>query len=200
MPEFKPNQVIRAKRATKSAYGDTFAQGARLVVANVDRNVLRLLRPAHTLGVNTVAGHDKAPDNAEYLVDPADFEPVPVPKWSDVEPGDKVVFRVRETGEEFTTTATQSGDPHRAAIMGLRLGLGLPSNRWEVVSIEKPKPKPPTTPGSHITVPWDWDSGVNHLFLKDDGRWMSQTGNDWSAMAASELTDFTVIHDAGEAS
>jgi hypothetical protein len=122
----------------------------------------------------------------------------PVPDWSDIAVGDKVTFRFNRTGEEFTTEAY-------GRLYGIAfLGWDVEDEPWveneglTLLSIEKPKRIPPTTPGSHITVPFlAWESGVNHLFLLDSGRWSSQTGRAFWLAEDVASKDFTVIHDAG---
>lgn len=177
MSTFSKGDTLR--RTGKSMDGGAMVQGEEYTVDRVERDTI------YFEGI----GYGYSPENFELVHER--------PKWSDVEPGDKVTFRVQETGEEFTTTATV-GASRRAAILGLRLGLGLPSNRWELLSVEKPKPQPPTTPGSHVTVPHPyWESGINHLFLLDSGKWASQTGRAFWPAEDVASKDFTVIHDAG---
>lgn len=128
------------------------------------------------------------------------------PQWSDVEAGDRVTFRVQETGEEITTTATV-GDSRRAATLGLRLGLGLPANRWELLSIEKPKPLPPQTPGSVVFKPTPQAGRANNgrgfalLRMQDSGPspWITDSGNRWGdhSVQTAYGAGFEVIHDAG---
>lgn len=130
------------------------------------------------------------------------FEPVPVgserqelKKWSDVEVGDKVTFRVDDTEEEHTATAYRARGCVR--VLGFQVD-GPPVGFLALLSIEKPKPQLPTTPGSHVTVPFPgWESGINHLFLLDSGKWASQTGLAFWAAEDVASKDFTVIHDAG---
>lgn len=182
----------------------TVREGATSVTGHKrdPREVRTVLNPnwdsGHLVYLNTVSGR------RGNLYRPEDVIPfVQGPQWSDVEPGDKVTIRVRDTGEELTTTATHRSDAYgqaynRASVLGLAPGLGLPSNRWELVSIKKPKPQPPTTPGSHVTVPFPgWESGINHLFLLESGEWLSQTGGGYWPAEDVASKDFTVIHDAG---
>jgi hypothetical protein len=46
-------------------------------------------------------------------------------------------------------------------------------------------------------VPWNGESGVNHLFLLDSGKWSSQTGLAFWPAEDVASRGFTVIHDAG---
>lgn len=126
----------------------------------------------------------------------------PGPQWSDVEVGDKVKVRLKATGQEVDTEAYH--EPPEGTDYVRVLGYtthAMGPAKYELLSIEKPKPQPPTTPGSHVTVPHPyWESGINHLFLLDDGKWASQTGLAFWAAEDVASKDFTVIHDAGASS
>lgn len=202
--KFEKGQLVQAVRDTRSKYGHDFKKGDR---ARVSVPFYRHGDPDYTLGLRFATVTDPDSEVVTWYAEQDDFELVPEgPQWSDVEPGDKVTFRVRETGEEFTTAATQSGDPHRAAIMGLRLGLGLPSNRWEVVSIEKPRPPFPTAAHSVILAKvTNGDTRTLSLF-HDHGDnphgpvnvWMAQLVVGGGAYSDDDIVRFDVLYDAGK--
>lgn len=190
---FKKGDKIRATRRTESWSGVRIEKGEELIVGTS----VRTGTPYRASG-ELVAG---TPDQTRaYVVDPLHFEPVAeAPQWSDVAPGDTIVIRVKKTGEEVTTKAYA----HLDFISGVGvLAFGRDSadfqDKFELVKVEKPKPQPPTTPGSHVTVPFQWESGVNHLFLLDSGKWASQTGLAFWPPEDVASKDFTVIHDAGK--
>lgn len=119
--------------------------------------------------------------------------------WRDIEVGDEVTVRLKKTGEEFTTTAYRDVDrPSGVGILGFGRDAYDTPEVFDLLSIEKPKPAPPTTPGSLVTVENSiWESGINHLFLMDDGKWSSQAvGAHWLAEDVASK-GFTVIYDAG---
>lgn len=186
-----------------SRYGHEFKKGDRALVSEVENGRTY----PHTLGlVRTDNQVGLAHGTVNWYADPDHFELVPeAPQWSDVEPGDEVTFRVRETGEEFTASATQSGDPRRAAIMGLRLGLGLPSNRWELVSIEKPRPPFPTAAHSVILAKVA-NGDTRRLSLFHDFEspgdpvnvWMDQLVFGGGSFSDEHIVSFDVLYDAGK--
>ena len=74
-----------------------------------------------------------------------------VPMWNSIEAGDKVTLRVPATGEVITTTAYHDEDfISTVGVLGVGRDAFWPLVRWELVSIEKPKPALPTKNGSVI--------------------------------------------------
>lgn len=200
----QPGSDVALKPGDKVRYVDDYHPAHSHNVKKGDvREVAEVTHVGH-ITLTPVPGDTMHP---RYTFGQGSFELVPEgPKWSDVEPGDKVTIRVRDTGEELTTTATHRSDAYgqaynRASVLGLAPGLGLPSNRWELVSIEKPKPQPPTTPGSVVLVHSSsraWPNGLP-LLRQHTGRWIGQNGQSWSDhdVAYANGGTFTVIHDAG---
>jgi hypothetical protein len=184
--EFKAGDKVRYTAEFNGAHTHNVKQGDVREVARISSagHVLLVPEPGDTHG-------------PRYAFAPRSFEPVP--SWSDIEVGDKVTVRIQRSGEELTTTAY--ADDEMLSGVGL-LGEGRNSYRldgaFDLLSIEKPKPAPPTTPGSHVTVPYlAWESSVNHLFLLDGGKWFSQAGRAYWPAEDVASKDFTVIHDAG---
>lgn len=159
-------------------------------------DVLTIIRPTPD-GDGDMAAEDA---NGKWrYISPEQVEAVG-PQWSDVEAFDKVTFRIRHldpVGDETRMAYDVDGTPN---VLGVSTRSLLIERIWELLSIEKPKPQPPTTPGSHVTVPFSTPSRVNHLFLLDSGKWASQTGLAFWPAEDVASKDFTVVHDAGATS
>lgn len=198
MTEFNEGQKIRAARPTDTWGGVSLKHGDVLVVGN-NRG-----RQNVGDGYSLVAG--PSADNASaYLVDPSDFRvALDGPQWSDVEPGDKVTTRHELTGDEVVLTAF--ANPSSGSVMvldsftahkGTQTIQGL-----ELLSIEKPKPLPPQTPGSVVRKVVTFGDGFTLFRLSNyygDKPWVTDNGNRWNdeAVQTSYGTGFEVIYDAG---
>lgn len=141
------------------------------------------------------------PQRKSVYLEDAEIEPyVEAPKWVDVEAFDTVTFRTRDAvaGEETRTAYDTAGTP---TVLGISTKSFVIDEAWELLSIEKPKPMPPTTSGSLVRLPWDsWESGWNYLLLMSNGIWESQSGQaSWSSDSVRNFKHgFEVVHDAGE--
>jgi hypothetical protein len=146
-------------------------------------------------------GFDR-PAHNRFPFDPTFFVPAgsKAPQWAGVAEGDTIAVRYKKTGQEFTTEAHETFDRFNGPeFLGHDINSKHVREAWELLSIEKPKPQPPTAPGSHVTVPFPgWESGINHLFLLDSGKWLSQTGAGYWPPEDVASKNFTVIHDAGK--
>lgn len=193
----QPGSDVALKPGDKVRYVDDYHPAHRHNVKKGDvREVAEVTHAGHII-LTPVPGDTMHP---RYTFGQGSFELVPEgPQWSDVEPGDRVKVRLKATGQELDTEAYHElpeGTDYVRVLGYTTHAMG--PTKYELLSIEKPKPQPPTTPGSHVTIPFPgWESGINHLFLLDSGKWLSQTGAGyWSADRVAEK-DFTVIHDAG---
>lgn len=147
------------------------------------------------LGISGLAlerfGGGHAPEHFELV------EEEVKPRWGNVEPGDVVEVRLTDTGEEFTAKAYHERYAVRVMALDTRASI---INRFELLSITKPKRQPPTTPGSHVRVRWpEWEAGWVHLFLKESGKWVGTLRNEWShEQLQTTGRDWEVIYDAGD--
>lgn len=109
--------------------------------------------------------------------------------WENVEAGDVVTIRVRTTGQEITAVATTDNKTTR--VLGLGLNTASPAAAWKLLKIEKPKPLPPTTPGSLVR-----PNGRDFvLFLRTSFYWVTPSGTGWN-MSDLQEEGFEVIYDA----
>jgi hypothetical protein len=185
--QFSKGDTVRRTAPFTRITSHRLSRGAVRKVIAVESNGLRLQPlPGDTF-------------TRDYTFSPGGFERAE-PQWVDIAPGDKVTFKFNRTGEVFVTEAYDfQGE---VSFLSWRAGcMDEPLKEDEkgltLLSVEKPAPSCPTTPGSHVTVSWPgWESGANHLFLWDNGEWHSQTGARFGADPALH-EGFTILHDAG---
>lgn len=198
MTAFKAGQTVRAIRATKSAYGHTFTQGARVVVMRPRTTSVRRTHPNHTLGVSPVASAEKHPDEYDWQVNPDDFELVEkvVPTTGGpFDAGDSVRFVAQGAGaygragmvygRVFTV---REGTNVERGVIGLEGMRGMwPAKKFELVAKAKPKPAgaPPAAVHTDMLASTIWMASRN-----DEGT-ISATGADHVAAAVRNL--FVVI-------
>ena len=127
----------------------------------------------------------------------------PKPEWEALAIGDKVKVRLKHTGEEFETVAYRQ-DPasNYVRVLGYVTSAGLLRQRFELLDVTAPvppKPLPPTTPGSVISVEWPaWESGRNHLFLRESGLWQTEgKGTGFWKPEDIQARGFELHYDAG---
>lgn len=197
MTKFKPGDGVRRTSHNNNDYPfNGMPVGAEDEVTDV--------RVAGLTLRNWGSGHD--PSRFELV--PPDPKPdteanreTKKPEWSDVMPGDTVVFRDIPTGAEYTAMATARGVDRSALVLGTYAGSVLTATTRELLSIQKPQPQPPTTPGSVILIhsaSRAWPHGLP-LLRQYTGRWVGQNGQSWSdaEVAYANGGTFEVLHDAG---
>lgn len=137
------------------------------------------------------------------------------PKWSDVEAGDAVTFEDLPSGEKVKVKATSRGGG--VLVLGAYTDSMLTQDTRRLISIEKPKPVPPQTPGSVIMIlhPEGHEKGNRPVDSFPmfrlrfpapgpdgvDREWISDRGTYWSDESVRNGyggAGFRVLHDAGK--
>lgn len=124
------------------------------------------------------------------------------PQWSDVDFGDKVKVRYKKTDQEFETVAHETSDGFNGPeVLGHDLNSRLTGERFELLSIEKPKPPLPTTNGSRVIESEPEHEGLERVeAVLVGGRWLFADGRNpkWDLEPDKWSTGWTLLHDAGK--
>jgi len=105
---------------------------------------------------------------------------------------DEAYAKLVETARATAGSARHTTDPHTYALNHL-VKRAQEIGYADGIAAGQPK-QLPTTPGSVILWTNDFDDSRNHLVLDSRGAW----GNAAYTPAKSNITDWTLIHDAGQ--
>lgn len=186
--KFKKGDKVTVREGATSANGWQPAPVEARTVMNPDWGRENLVY------LNTVSGY---PGN---LYRPEDLDLVTTePKWSDVGVGDKVRIRLKATREEFEGTGYVEAGAANVRVLGLSTS-GLAQDKFELLSVEKPKPSLPTTNGSRVIESEPEGPGLEPMeAVLVAGRWLDANRvQTWVLKPDMWTTGWTLLHDAGK--
>lgn len=188
-----------------------FKKGDRVRRTKAGRGVYRAVFEGSEWTVRSSRGRTGLVEGCPLSVEWKNFELVEPasPKWSDVEPGDKVKVRLKATGQEVDAEAyhEQPDSAGYVRVLGYTTH-GMGPAKYDLLSIEKPKPLPPQTPGSVIfkLTPRaeKANNGRGFALLRQThdaaAPWIGSIGQHWTDEDVQALDGggFEVLYDAGK--